>query len=512
MKQFSFVISLTTVVTLSLGLLNGGDKSANPTGGAPREQLYTFNYENVLGTSLEVKVGAASLELAEKAEAAARREIDRQAKILSAWDPESEFSRWMRTAGQPVRVSHDLFTVLRLFDEWRERTGGALDASAEVITRLWKNAEKQNREPSPEQIRAAVAEVKQIHWKLDAGRQTATHLSSAPIALNSFAKSYIVGHAADCALASEGVHAVVVNIGGDLVVRGAWTEPVNIADPKSDAENSEPVSRLRVQDRAVATSGNYRRGVEVGGRHYSHIVDPRTGMPADDVISSTVVARDPADAGALATAFSVLRPEESRRLAATVPGAEYLLVMKDGKQIASRGWPALVAAVHPNVLFFPAVETPAPWNQLELTVTLELARFNGQARRPYVAIWVEDQDKFPVRTIALWREKPRYVADLKAWYRSDRLRALSEGSDLLNSVSSATRPAGKYTVNWDGKDNAGKFVKPGKYSVYLEVAREHGTYQLDHQEMDFNGAPQKVDLPGGQEVTTASLDYHRLNK
>jgi hypothetical protein len=307
------------------------------------------------------------------------------------------------------------------------------------------------------------------------------------------------------------VHAVVVNIGGDLVVRGAWTEPVDIADPKSDAENSDPIARLRVQDRAVATSGNYRRGVEVGGRHYSHIVDPRTGMPTEDVISSTVVAPDPADAGALATSLSVLKPEESARLVASVPRAEYLLIMKDGRQIASRGWTAMAAAVRPKVLFFPAVDTPA-WNQMELTVAFELAHCNTQARRPCVAIWIEDQDKFPVRTMALWREKLRYVAELRAWYRDDRIRAMSEGSDLIASVSSATRPAGKYTVNWDGKDNAGKYVKPGKYMVYLEVAREHGTYQLIHQEMDFNGAPKKLDLPGNLEVTAATFDYHKLSQ
>ena len=115
-----------------------------------------------------------------------------------------------------------------------------------------------------------------------------------------------MGHAADAALAAAGVTAVVLNIGGDLVIRGAWTEPVNIADPVDDSENSAPIARLLVRNRAVATSGNYRRGVQIGGRFYSHIVDPRTGQPVDHVISSTVIAADPATAGALATAFSVL--------------------------------------------------------------------------------------------------------------------------------------------------------------------------------------------------------------
>jgi thiamine biosynthesis lipoprotein len=503
------LISVTTAVILSLGLSNGGDRSVTP-----HEPIYTFNYENVLGTSLEVKVGAGSIEQAERADAAARREIDRQAKILSAWDRDSEFSRWVRTSGRPVRISHELFEVLGLFDQWRDRTQGALDASAEVITRVWKKAEAENCEPSAEQLAAAVAAVRQIHWKLDPANQTATHLSDAPIALNSFAKSYIVGHAADAAMASEGVRSVVVNIGGDLVVRGGATEAVDIADPKSDAENSDPIARLRIHDRAVATSGNYRRGVEIAGRHYSHIVDPRTGMPAEDVISSTVVAQDPADAGALATAFSVLTPAESERLAAAIPGSEYLLVMKDGKQIPSRGWHTLEAAVRPPVRLFAAAAAAdtSGWNPgYQLTISVELARLDGQARRPYLAVWVEDQDKFPVRTIALWRQKERYLADLKSWYRGDRLRLLTEGNDLISSISSATRPPGKYTINWDGKDNAGKYVKPGRYTVYIEAAREHGTYQLIHQEMDFTGTPRKIELPGNLEVTAASLDYHKLN-
>src|SRR6202043_2134946 len=107
------------------------------------------------------------------------------------------------------------------------------------------------------------------------------------------------GRAADAALGTSGARAAVVNIGGDLVVRGEWSESVDVSDPKSDAENGTPIARLVVRDRAVATSGDYRRGVEIGGRHYSHIVDPRTGMPADQVISSTVIAQSPAVAGAL---------------------------------------------------------------------------------------------------------------------------------------------------------------------------------------------------------------------
>ncbi|MCX6630213.1 MAG: DUF2271 domain-containing protein, partial [Candidatus Solibacter sp.] len=456
-------------------------------------------------------------------EAAALAEIDRQSKILSAYDPQSEFSQWMRTSGQAVKVSPELFEVLGLFDQWRERTGGALDASAEAVGRVWKTAAAAKRLPTAPELAAAVAAVRQRHWRLDAAARKATHLSDTPLALNSFAKSYIAGYAADAVLAAGSVTGVVVNIGGDIVVRGAWTEPVNIADPLADAENSAPIAQLVVRDRAVATSGNYRRGVRIGDRFYSHIVDPRTGQPVDHVISSTVVAADAAEAGALATAFCVLTPEESRRLAAGMPGVEYLLVERNGNRLESAGWRALetpqlgmAPGFAPGFAAKPAPAAAADqvgpsgaWDaSFELTINLELARLDGmRARRPYVAAWIEDKDKLPVRTIGLWFDKARWLPELRAWNRDDRMRAMAEGNDITASVSSATRPPGKYSLKWDGKDNAGKPVRAGKYTVCIEVTREHGTYQVMRQEMDFTGVPRQVQLPPNEEVAGASIDY-----
>ena len=482
---------------------------------APKPRVYTFQHENVLGTSLELKIAAPSPKGAETAEAAALAEIARHARILSSYDPDSEFSRWFRTSGRPVRVSAELFETLSRFDQWRARTGGALDPAAEAICRVWKSAAAAKRMPSKQELAGAVAEVRRQHWKLDTANRTATHLSAVPLVLNSFAKSYIVNRAAEAALAAGNATAVVVNIGGDLVVRGAWTEPVDVADPLNDAENAAPIARLAIHDRAVATSGNYRRGVEIAGRHYSHIVDPRTGEPADSILSATVIAPSPADAGALATAFSVITPAESRRLAATMPGVEYLLIQKDGARVQSPGWRTLEAAPAQRAFAAPppkpsAMEQEPAEAAWELAIDLELAQIQG--RRPYVAVWIEDKDKFPVRTVALWFRKPRYLPEMRAWYRDDRTRARAEGTEIAASVSSATRPPGKYTLKWDGKDNQGKLVKPGKYTVFIEAAREHGTYQLIRQEMDFAGAPRQVQLPGNVEIASASLDYHKLSR
>jgi thiamine biosynthesis lipoprotein ApbE len=475
------------------------------------EERFVFHHENVLGTSLELKLTAGAPGEAEAAEARVLAEIDRQARILSGYDPASEFSRWMRTNGKAVPVSRELFEVLSRFDRYRALTGGALDPAAQTVIEVWRSAAAARRLPGQAEIDAAVAAARRANWSLDPARRTATRLSGAALILNSFTKSYIAGHAADAAMAVPGVTGVVLNIGGDVVVRGPGVESVGIADPRNDAENAEPAARIEVRDRAVATSGNYRRGFEIGGRFYSHIVDPRTGQPVDHILSSTVVASDPSDAGALATAFSVLTPEESARVARSIPGVEYLLIARDGRRIASSGWGRLEAAFTPAVAAQAPQAAPGMWDpNYELTIALELARIEGfRSRRPYVAVWIEDKDGHPVRTLALWHQKPRWIPELRAWYHADQLRNSAEHRDIVGSVSSATRPPGRYKLTWDGNDNDGKLVKAGVYTVNIEAAREHGTYQILRQEMDFSGTPKQIELKGGTEIASASLDYGR---
>ncbi len=75
-------------------------------------------------------------------------EIDRLNKILSGYDASSEFSRWMLTNNKAVKVSPELFEVLSLFDKWRVQSSGALDASAELVGKVWKDAAKRNAQPT----------------------------------------------------------------------------------------------------------------------------------------------------------------------------------------------------------------------------------------------------------------------------------------------------------------------------------------------------------------------------
>ena len=195
----------------------------------------------------------------------------------AATTPAASFADYA-SMGTPRAVSPELFDVLERFDRWRERTNGALDASALKPCR----ASGKRRNPPDgcprSDLRPAVASV-------------AAALAARCVAAHRHAPRC---HALDAqflheephrrsrgraGIAQAGVRGIVVNAGGDLVTRGDWTEAIDITDPQASADNARP-RQCSLGHAIVATSGGYRRGFDIDGVHYSHIVDPRTGRPA----------------------------------------------------------------------------------------------------------------------------------------------------------------------------------------------------------------------------------------
>ncbi len=228
------------------------------------------------------------------------------------------------------------------------------------------------------------------------------------------------------------------------------------------------------------------------------------------MISATVIADMATDAGALATALNVLSPGEGKQLVASIPGAEYMLITSDGKQIESDGWKT---AELPKASFegelIPLAAKDKLWDpNYELVINLELATIpEMRVHRPFVAVWIVDADKKPLRQIALWYNKPRWLNEMRSWY-ANYYDQFSNASSNTSSTTSATRSPGKYTLKWDGRDDKGNLVKQGPYTVYIEAAREHGTHQLMSQEINLK-KPQHYEITDNIEVSSASLDYRK---
>lgn len=255
----------------------------------------------------------------------AQAELVKVDRLMSTYDPAGELSRFNAApAGRDVPLAPATLEVMRFGQRLAERTGGAFDITMRPLGVLWAEAGKAGRVPDEQAVAETLRRVG--YRKLVVGQTSARKtVDGLEASLDAIAKGYAVDRAIG-RLRGARLASGLVEVGGDLACFGAGPA-VFVQSPWDE---SARLMRLRVPDLdrglAVCTSGNYRRFVRIAGRRYSHIIDPRTGRPADAVPSVTVIAPDAMTADGWATALSVLDIETGRTLIASEPGVEALWV------------------------------------------------------------------------------------------------------------------------------------------------------------------------------------------
>jgi len=138
-------------------------------------------------------------------------------------------------------------------------------------------------------------------------------------------------------LRKQGVQDFMVEIGGEVIASGVnekgsvWN--IGIEDPLVKREEQKLFAIVRLENRAVATSGNYRNYFERDGRIYAHIIDPRTGYTSEQsILSASVFAADCMTADAYATAFMVLGVEEAMKIVEQDAGLEAMFIYRGAEK------------------------------------------------------------------------------------------------------------------------------------------------------------------------------------
>jgi thiamine biosynthesis lipoprotein len=381
---------------------------------------HRFSWDHVLGTSMDLVVRTSEEDAAKRAEQAVLAEIERLSAILATRDPESEISRLAAGARPRSRALGDVFSA---YEEWERRAGGAFS------------------------IRPGG--------------------SASPLNVDALGKAYILDRALDAVrLAAPFARGALVNIGGDIV---AWREPseVEVIDPRCPFDNAPPLTRVLLDNAAIATSGAYARG--------AHLMDPRSGAAIADSPSATVIAADTVTANALATTLCVLGSREGLRLVESTPGAEALVVERDGTVRRSSGFERFEI---PRMV---PVGLAAGWPKgnrlsLSLTITDRTGAAGGRGlgrafKRHYVAVWAENTASKVVRVIAFWADQEKYFGELSIFFNRSR-------SDLkrMASLARATRLPGRYDLLWDGTDDRGMPAPAEAYKIVVETNQEGGSY------------------------------------
>ena len=292
-----------------------------------------------MGSRFEITVVHEREAAAWEAVAAAWAEVDRIEALISEWRPDSETSRVNDRAGQgPVVVSKELFELVRRSIKVSELTGGAFDITFAGAGKLWDFKADPPRLPDPAAIERALADVDYRLVRLDRGASTIElPRPGMRIGFGAIGKGYAANRVA-ALLQERGIRDGVINAGGDLAAFGhredgePWT--VGIADPRRP---DQVFAYLQASGQSVVTSGDYESFIEVDGVRYAHILDPRTGFPARDVMSVTIVCPDAELADALATGVFVLGREAGLALVDRLNGVEGLVVDGRGELHFSTG-------------------------------------------------------------------------------------------------------------------------------------------------------------------------------
>jgi thiamine biosynthesis lipoprotein len=234
-----------------------------------------------------------------------------------------------RAAAECVPCEASLFGLLTRCHALSAATDAAFDITTTPLSRCWGFLRRSGRLPAESEIAAARAIVGMHHVGLDR-ETTSIRFARAGVELNlgAIGKGYALDRIA-VTLRRSGVRHALLSAGQSslLAIGGSdrgW--PIDIVSPR----RSTPIARVWLRDAAVGTSGAGEQFVVVEGRRYGHVLDPRTGWPAEGVLSATVACSSAADADALSTAFLVAGPALANRYCREHPDVLALVTPDDG--------------------------------------------------------------------------------------------------------------------------------------------------------------------------------------
>tara|TARA_B100000767_G_scaffold268188_1_gene288048 strand:- start:882 stop:1778 length:897 start_codon:yes stop_codon:yes gene_type:complete len=281
-----------------------------------------------MGSSFEITVVATEKDFANQSLAFAKEEIIRIENLISSWDDKTETSKVNINAGiAPVEVSKELFDLIYRSQKISKLTSGAFDITFAAIDKLWTFDGRDSKMPTLDSLKASVSNIGYKEIQLDHEALTVfLPKKGMKIGFGAIGKGYAADRAKQI-LVERGVKAGIINASGDMNTWGtkpdgsSWT--IGIINPMN---NENVFSWFSLEHNAVVTSGNYEKFTLIDGKRFSHIIDPRTGIPSQGIVSCTVFAGKAELADAVATAIFVMGVEPGLFLINQLPNTEAVLI------------------------------------------------------------------------------------------------------------------------------------------------------------------------------------------
>ncbi|TWT98517.1 FAD:protein FMN transferase [Stieleria varia] len=286
----------------------------------PSGPLLTSVSHRAMATEFVVMLPATDAHLVDAA-LNALESLDAIEKRLTVYDPESEVSAINRSAADSaVAVSELTFELLTKSLLWSHRTQGAFDVTAGPLITAWGFTQRRGRKPSRLEVESALQSVGHEKVLLDEIKRT-VQFTQPGVAINLGAIGK--GHALDILLTQlvdAGIRNALIHGGNSSVIAIGDQEPESDSEDRHGwlvglAHPTKPgrrVAGVRLKNGALSTSGSGKQFFHHQGRRYGHVIDPRTGYPAGDLLSLTVIEANATDAEAQSTGYFVIGREGMR--------------------------------------------------------------------------------------------------------------------------------------------------------------------------------------------------------
>ncbi len=287
------------------------------------------------GTYIDVELSGVTTQQAAQAQQQLQQDFDAMHHAWHAWEPGpvGRINQLIQAGSKGFTASPSTLPLLKLSQQLAKQSDYLFDPGIGHIVGLWGFHGKTAQRPPPTAaIQAWLAQRPSIQHINLAGLYLSSSNPQVKLDFGAIGKGYGISQAIQ-RLQILGIHNAVVNAGGDLQAIGhngdrPWR--IAIRDPHSATDSVLGILSVS-ENAAVFTSGNYERGFTWQNKHYHHIIDPRTGYPAEGTASVTVVHTDATIADAAATALFIAGPTDWQRIARQMNVEAVLLVDTQGK-------------------------------------------------------------------------------------------------------------------------------------------------------------------------------------
>lgn len=292
----------------------------------------------LMGSRFDITIVAKDSAVAENYIGQVIAEISRIEELISDWKPTSQISEVNKNAGiQPVKVDREVFELTRRALFFSEITDGAFDISFAAMDKIWKFDGSMDTLPDEKTIQKAIEKIGYQNIILDSVESTIfLKLPGMKIGFGATGKGYAADKGREL-MESLGVVSGIVNASGDLSAWGVQPDgsfwKIGVNHPYKPHKVADVLS---ISDGAVTTSGDYQKFIEFGGVRYSHIINPKTGMPATGLTSVTVLGPNAEMANGFSTSIMVLGKDKGLELLRKYPDYAGLLITDSGKMIRSK--------------------------------------------------------------------------------------------------------------------------------------------------------------------------------